>query len=160
MYTISYYGDIFPYRTGLSHATSGHITITMDMPYQRHNDKYIIKPLRQNITRCQGNISHSCPRHSCNIYLALTTCDILPYRLDNSHSNTRDTYASQRFNTGLVSSLTRLCGSHRFLPVLGPVDPSVELCAPWVNSLSQRVVAEKSVIHTMSCNIINIQSHF
>ena len=45
------------------------------MPGLGIDDKYIIKPVRQNITR-QGNVSLV-------QYLALTTRDILPYGLDN-----------------------------------------------------------------------------
>ena len=42
------------------------IIITMDMPGLEAYD--IIKPVRQNITCCQGNVSHSCLRHSCNTW--------------------------------------------------------------------------------------------
>ena len=80
----SYYGDILPYRTGFSHTTSGHnITITIDMPGLEAYHKYIIKPVRQNITCCQGNISHLCLHAALVQCLALITCDILCYRLDN-----------------------------------------------------------------------------
>ena len=51
----------------------------MDMPGLEAYDKYIIKPVRQNITCCQGNVSHALVPVALMQYLALTTRDILPY---------------------------------------------------------------------------------
>ena len=47
----------------------------MDMPGLEAYDKYIIKPVRQNITCCQGNVGITLMPTALVQYLALTTRD-------------------------------------------------------------------------------------